>query len=149
MCLTVTQAKNLAICFLEFTIRIKRYFFNTVGGLCIVLGIAGIVLPLLPTTPFILLASACFLRGSPAFRDWLHNHNTFGPILYNWNKNKAIDPKVKLRGSIFIVLSFTVSIFVAPIMWVKIVLLIMAIVLLSCFMRLPVIESVADREENH
>ncbi|MBJ4371285.1 DUF454 family protein, partial [Salmonella enterica subsp. enterica serovar Kentucky] len=42
----------------------KRYFFNIVGGLCIALGIAGIALPLLPTPPFILLASACFMRGS-------------------------------------------------------------------------------------
>ncbi|WP_321283967.1 YbaN family protein [uncultured Vibrio sp.] len=134
---------------MEFTIRIKRYFFNIVGGLCILLGIAGIVLPLLPTTPFILLASACFMRGSPAFHHWLHNHHTFGPILYNWNQNKAVEPKVKQRGAIFIVISFTISIFVAPMVWVKIVLLVMAIVLLSWFMRLPVIELVADREENH
>jgi hypothetical protein len=96
-----------------------------------------------------LLASACFLRGSPTFHHWLHNHNTFGPILHNWNKNKAVDSKVKLRGSIFIALSFTVSIIIVPVMWVKIVLLLMAIVLLSWFMRLPVIELVADREENH
>ncbi|WP_319535166.1 YbaN family protein [uncultured Vibrio sp.] len=127
----------------------KRYFFNTVGGLCILLGIAGIALPLLPTTPFILLASACFVRGSPTFNHWLHNHHTFGPILYNWNQNKAVEPKVKQRGAIFIVISFTISIFVAPVVWVKIVLLVMAIVLLSWFMRLPVIELVADREENH
>ncbi|CAE6908300.1 Inner membrane protein YbaN [Vibrio sp. B1FLJ16] len=134
---------------MEFTIRFKRYFFNIVGGLCIVLGIAGIVLPLLPTTPFILLASACFMRGSPKFHQWLHNHRTFGPILYNWNKNKAVDAKVKQRGTVFIALSFTFSILVAPVIWVKIVLLVMAIVLLSWFMRLPVIELVADSEENH
>ncbi|MCF7481093.1 YbaN family protein [Vibrio sp. J1-1] len=127
----------------------KRYFFNTVGGLCILLGIAGIALPLLPTTPFILLASACFMRGSPAFHHWLHHHKTFGPILYNWNQNKAVESKVKQRGAIFIVLSFTISIVVVPVVWVKIVLLVMAIVLLSWFMRLPVIELVADREENH
>ncbi|CAE6911389.1 YbaN family protein [Vibrio sp. B1FLJ16] len=134
---------------MEFTIRFKRYFFNIVGGLCILLGIAGIVLPLLPTTPFILLASACFMRGSPKFHHWLHNHRTFGPILYNWNKNKAVDAKVKRRGTVFIALSFTFSILVAPVIWVKIVLLAMAIVLLSWFMRLPVIELVADSEENH
>ncbi|MEI8597510.1 YbaN family protein [Vibrio sp. M60_M31a] len=134
---------------MEFTIRIKRYLFNIVGGLCILLGIAGIVLPLLPTTPFILLASACFMRGSPAFHHWLHNHNTFGPILYNWHQNKAVESKVKQRGAIFIVISFTISIVVVPVVWVKIALLGMAIVLLSWFMRLPVIEPVADREENH
>ncbi|WP_143685253.1 YbaN family protein [Vibrio campbellii] len=134
---------------MESTIRIKRYFFNIAGGLCMMLGIAGIVLPLLPTTPFILLASACFMRGSPAFHRWLHDHNTFGPMLENWYKNRAVTRKVKQRGAFFIVLSFTVSIIVAPITWVKIALLVMLIVLLSWFMRLPVTELVADREENH
>lgn len=114
-----------------------------------ILGIAGIVLPLLPTTPFILLASACFMRGSPAFHRWLHEHKTFGPMLENWHKHRAVTRKVKLRGAVFIVLSFTVSILVAPIVWVKIALLVMLIVLLSWFMRLPVTELVADREENH
>ncbi|WP_157621218.1 YbaN family protein [Vibrio sp. HENC-03] len=134
---------------MESTIRIKRYFFNIVGGLCMILGIAGIVLPLLPTTPFILLASACFMRGSPAFHRWLHEHKTFGPMLDNWHKHRAVTRKVKQRGAIFIVLSFTVSILVAPLIWVKIALLVMLIVLLSWFMRLPVTELVADREENH
>ncbi|EDM56718.1 conserved hypothetical protein [Vibrio parahaemolyticus AQ3810] len=60
-----------------------------------------------------------------------------------------MSPKVKQRGAVFITLSFTVSIIVAPIIWVKIALLVMLIVLLSWFMRLPVIELVADREENH
>ncbi|UTZ23128.1 YbaN family protein [Vibrio campbellii] len=134
---------------MESTILIKRYFFNIAGGLCMMLGIAGIVLPLLPTTPFILLASACFMRGSPAFHRWLHDHNTFGPMLENWHKNRAVTCKVKQRGAFFIVLSFTVSIIVAPITWVKIALLVMLIVLLSWFIRLPVTELVADREENH
>ncbi len=89
------------------------------------------------------------MRGSPKIHHWLNNHKTFGPILYNWNKNKAVDAKVKQRGAIFIVLSFTISILVAPIIWVKILLLAMAIVLLSWFMRLPVIESVDEWEENH
>ncbi len=113
------------------------------------LGIAGIALPLLPTTPFILLASACFMRGSPAFYQWLHNHKTFGPILDNWHKHRAVTSKVKKRGATFIALSFMVSIVVVPLVWVKIGLLVMLIVLLSWFMRLPVIELVADREENH
>ena len=114
-----------------------------------ILGIVGIVLPLLPTTPFILLASACFMRGNPAFHYWLHQQKTFGPILDNWHKNRAVTRQVKQRGALFIALSFTASIIIAPIIWVKIVLLVMLIVLLGCFMRLPVTELVADREENH
>ena len=113
------------------------------------LGIVGIALPLLPTTPFVLLASVCFMRGSPAFHYWLHNHKTFGPILENWHKHRAVTPKVKKRGAIFITLSFMASILVVSFIWVKISLLVMLIVLLNWFMRLPVTELVADREENH
>ncbi|MGR5133467.1 YbaN family protein [Vibrio alfacsensis] len=134
---------------MESTIRIKRYLFNIAGGLSVLLGIAGIALPLLPTTPFILLASACFLRGSPAFHYWLQKHQTFGPLLENWHKNRAVTRKVKVRGMIFIALSFAVSIFVVSYIWLKFVLLVMLIVLLGWFMRLPVIELVADGEENH
>lgn len=134
---------------MESIIRIKRYLFNIAGGLSVLLGIAGIVLPLLPTTPFILLASACFLRGSPAFHRWLHKHQIFGPLLENWHKNRAVTRKVKGRGMIFILLSFSISIFVVSYIWLKFVLLVMLIVLLAWFMRLPVTELVADGEENH
>ncbi len=89
------------------------------------------------------------MRGSPRFEYWLHNHRTFGPILYNWNKNKSVDAKLKQRGAIVIAFSFTISILVVPVIWVKIILLVMAIVLLSWFIRLPVTELVAEREENH
>ncbi|MGR5067097.1 YbaN family protein [Vibrio alfacsensis] len=134
---------------MEFTIRIKRYLLNIVGGLSVLLGIAGVALPLLPTTPFMLLASACFLRSSPLFHQWLHKHKTFGPLLTNWDKNRAVTREVKTRGVIFIVLSFVISIVVVPYIWLKFVLLVMLIVLLGWFIRLPVIELVADREENH
>ena len=133
----------------EFTIRIHRYFFNFAGGLFLILGILGIALPLLPTTPFILLSSACFMRGSPKVHQWLHQHKTFGPILQNWAQHRAVTSKVKQRGAIFIVLSFAVSIYVAPLMWVKIMLSGMLIVVLIGFMRIPVIELVDDSKENH
>ncbi|GEM74395.1 inner membrane protein [Vibrio sagamiensis NBRC 104589] len=114
-----------------------------------ILGILGIVLPLLPTTPFILLSSACFMRGSPKLHQWLHQHRIFGPILENWTQHRAVTSKVKQRGAIFIILSFTVSIYVAPLMWVKIMLSGMLIVVLIGFIRIPVIEPVDDSKENH
>ena len=63
--------------------------------------------------------------------------------------NRFVVENLKQRGAIFIALSFMVSIVVVPLVWVKIGLLVMLIVLLGWFMRLPVIELVADREENH
>ncbi|WP_237767926.1 YbaN family protein [Vibrio bivalvicida] len=117
--------------------------------LSLILGIIGIFLPLLPTTPFILLASACFMRSSPRFHRWLHQHKTFGPILTNWHQNRAVTTKVKKRGVIWILLSFAFSIWVVPHFWLKIGLVVMLVILLSWFIRLPVIEYLADSEENH
>lgn len=89
------------------------------------------------------------MRSSPKFHRWLHEHKTFGPILTNWHHNRAVTAKVKKRGALCIVLSFTFSIWVVPHFWLKIALVVMLVVLLTWFIRLPVTEYLADREENH
>ncbi|KMV30663.1 YbaN family protein [Photobacterium swingsii] len=128
---------------------IKRFILLTVGWCCVALGVLGIFLPLLPTTPFLLLASACFMRGSPRLNTWLTNHPTFGPILYNWHQHGAITRKIKRRANIMIVVSFAFSIAVVPLAWHKIMLIVIGVTLLVWFNRLPVVESVAPRRENY
>lgn len=59
------------------------------------LGVAGVALPLLPTTPFVLLAAWCASRGSPAFEAWLHEHQTFGPVIRNWRDKRAVPARAK------------------------------------------------------
>ncbi|MEJ2762698.1 YbaN family protein [Photobacterium sp. MCCC 1A19761] len=111
-----------------------------IGWLCVGLGVVGIFLPLLPTTPFLLLASACFMRGSPRLSRWLHQHPHFGPILHNWHQHRAVSRTVKRRANLMMVLSFLLSIYWVPLLWHKIMLISMATVLLIWFNRLPVIE---------
>ncbi|MBL4293717.1 YbaN family protein [Vibrio fluvialis] len=134
---------------MRFTINIRHLLLNIVGGLSVGLGILGIVLPLLPTTPFLLLASACFMRSSPRFHRWLNQHRLFGPILTNWQQNKAVSKRVKQRGCIFILLSFAFSITVVPHLWLKALLFVGLVVLITCFLRLPTHELVANQQENH
>lgn len=72
-----------------------RWLFLSIGALSLLLGIIGIFLPVLPTTPFILLTAACWSRSSPRFHAWLHQHRTFGPMVRDWENHRAVPLKAK------------------------------------------------------
>lgn len=75
--------------------QLVRAAWVVLGGLSLLLGILGIFLPVLPTTPFVLLAAACFARGSKRFHGWLLAHPRFGPLVYDWQEHHAIPLKAK------------------------------------------------------
>lgn len=73
----------------------QRAVWTAAGLLAVVLGIAGIFLPLLPTTPFVLLAAFCFSRGSRRFEAWLLAHPRFGPMVADWRARRAVPRRAK------------------------------------------------------
>lgn len=75
-----------------------RSFFGCAGAVALTLGIIGIFLPLLPTTPFILLSAACFARASPRVEQWLVSHKRFGPTILAWRERGAIPVRAKLAA---------------------------------------------------
>jgi uncharacterized membrane protein YbaN (DUF454 family) len=75
-----------------------RPLWLLLGLTSLALGIAGVVLPLLPTTPFVLLSAYCFARSSPRLHDWLISHRIFGPLILNWERHKAISPRAKVMA---------------------------------------------------
>ncbi len=75
---------------------VVRALLLAAGFASVGLGVAGIFLPVLPTTPFMLLAAACFARSSPRFHRWLLAHRTFGPIVGEWERHRAIPWRAKL-----------------------------------------------------
>ncbi len=77
------------------TTRLVRMLWRTLGLAALGCGAAGIVLPLVPTTPFVLLAMWCFERGSPAWRAWLTAHPRFGPLIERWRSHGVIDRTTK------------------------------------------------------
>ena len=87
--------------------------FRVLGFLFLGLGILGVALPLLPTTPFILLAGACFARSSEKWHRWLLSNETFGPMIINWEQNRCISCKVKLIGVVSMLLVGGFSVFYA------------------------------------
>jgi len=75
---------------------VKRPAFFAAGSILVAVGFVGAFLPLLPTTPFLILAAACFARSSPRLESWLLNHPRFGPVLRCWREQGAIPRKAKL-----------------------------------------------------
>ena len=77
--------------------RLKKAFFTIIGTIFLGLGTVGIVLPILPTTPFLLLSAACYLQGSERMHRWLLNNKLFGSYIKNYREGKGIST----RGKIF------------------------------------------------
>lgn len=85
-----------------------RLLFLTLGWLFVALGVIGAFLPVLPTTPFLLLAVACFARSSPRLEAWLMNHPKFGPPLRNWREKGAISRQAKIMAISLMAVSYAI-----------------------------------------
>jgi uncharacterized protein len=106
---------------------IKKVIFTLFGHLCVALGVAGIFLPVLPTTPFLLLAAFFYIRGSRRFYKWLVTHAHLGPFISNYRKKKGIPLRSKIIAITMLWLTIgSTVIFFVPIIWVKIALLLIA-----------------------
>lgn len=77
------------------TTRIKKWLLTAAGVLALALAALGVVLPGLPTTPFVLLAAACFARASPRLHTWLINHKHLGPVVSDWEKHRSLSLRIK------------------------------------------------------
>jgi uncharacterized membrane protein YbaN (DUF454 family) len=73
---------------------VKALYF-VIGWLCVVLAFLGVLLPILPATPFLLVASYCFLRSSPYFARRLREAPVFGALIQDWEQHRALSPRVK------------------------------------------------------
>jgi uncharacterized membrane protein YbaN (DUF454 family) len=88
--------------------RAFRWGYFMLGWLFFGIGALGVVLPVLPTTPFMLVALWGFARSSPRFHDWLYNHPLFGPPLVAFAENRVISARVKLVAFSTMAASFAV-----------------------------------------
>jgi uncharacterized membrane protein YbaN (DUF454 family) len=122
----------------EHRSRWIRALFLIAGTVALGLGILGVFLPVLPTTPFVLLAAACYARGSRRFHQRLLANRTFGPIIVEWERHRSIPYRTKLAAVVLMSLTMATSIvfFVRPV-WLKAVLAIMGIALALWLYRLP------------
>lgn len=124
----------------------QRTILIIIGWLAVVLGTLGVVLPLLPTTPFILLAAWCFARSSPRFHHWLLYRSWFGGYLRYWQKHRAMPPGAKPRAIAVILITFSISLWLVKMMWVRILLLAILTCLLIFMWRIPVVD---EKQQKH
>ncbi|EPY7157838.1 DUF454 family protein [Klebsiella quasipneumoniae] len=112
-----------------------------IGWLAVALGTLGVFLPLLPTTPFILLAAWCFARSSPRFHQWLLYRSWFGGYLRHWQQYRAMPRGTKPRAIAMIVATFAISLWLVKLTWVRIMLLVILACLLIFMWRIPVVDA--------
>ncbi|HEX4857476.1 MAG TPA: YbaN family protein [Usitatibacteraceae bacterium] len=92
----------------------RRVLWILAGALALLTGIIGIVVPLLPTTPFVLLAAFCFARGSERCEAWLLNHPRFGPMVRDWRERRAVPLRAKQLASVMMVAGCVWSAWMLP-----------------------------------
>ena len=115
-----------------------RGLYMTLGFIALGLALLGVFLPILPTTPFVLLAAGLFARGSETLHHYLLRHRIFGPIIQDWNEHRSMPPGIKPWAFGLLALSFIVSISVIAIIWLKLVLLALGVTLALFLWRVPV-----------
>lgn len=107
--------------------EMKRILLIISGFISLGLGITGIFLPLLPTTPFLLLSAGCFFRSSDTLYNWLINHRIFGRYIRCYREYKAVSKNTKIFTILLLWFTISLSILAVSAIWVRITLIAIAI----------------------
>jgi len=105
----------------------QRGLYLIIGFLALGLGILGMALPVLPTTPFLLLAGAMFMRSSDRMTTWLFNHKLFGPPVRDYIEHKSVDKRSKILAMALLWPTILVSVVLVDPIWLKVLLVFIAI----------------------
>lgn len=115
-----------------------RLAFGALGTLFLLLGIVGIFMPIMPTTPFLLLATACYARSSHRFYNWLMNHPALGPLIVEWRTYRSIPWRIKLVAVTTMTLTFGSSIiFFIKDGWLQLALAFFGVMMVIWLYRIP------------
>jgi hypothetical protein len=133
-----TEALTLRSQVHESRSRLVKGLLVVVGFVSVGLGILGVVLPILPTTPFLLLAAACFAHSSERFYVWLLTNRVFGSYIRDWRENRGLTIPVKLWVIFVLAVTMGISVvFFVPVPAVKVVLILIGLGISAYIWRLP------------
>lgn len=135
--MSISPAKSSSRMPAPFQQRGLSLLYVLLGWICLLLGAIGVFLPLIPTTPFVLLAAFCFSRGSQSMHNWLLENKTFGPAIKEWETSRIIRPRAKWLSTIMMSLAIAYAVVfkqigLIPKAVMLVVLLIILIFIWSC-----------------
>jgi len=117
--------------------KVVRALLFTLGSISLALGVLGIFLPLLPTTPFLLLSAACYVRSSDKFYSWLIAHPILSKYILAYLNGEGIPRKAKYYTLLTMWLTMSVSALIVPLWQVQVLLLCIALMVSTYIWRLP------------
>jgi len=108
--------------------KLRKGLFVVAGSIFLALGCVGIVLPILPTTPFLLLSAACYYKGSERMHRWMLNNRWFGNYIKNYKEGKGLSLKAKVLtlALLWIVISYS-ALFVVNVLIIQVILFAIAV----------------------
>ncbi|HEX6185965.1 MAG TPA: YbaN family protein [Pyrinomonadaceae bacterium] len=105
----------------------KKAVLVVAGSLCLALAVLGVFLPLLPTTPFLLLASACYVRSSERLHGWLMENRLLGGYIRNFKERRGIPLRARVTTVLLLWLPLAYSIYRLDLLWLELLLLFMGV----------------------
>lgn len=133
---------------------VKRTIYLILGFFFLLLALIGILIPVLPTTPLLLLSGAMFLRSSKKLYHWLTTHPVYGRYVDAYLRYKAVNPRSKITAMVLLWLSLGVSFYLVGYWWVRVLLVLVGIGVSYHVLRLPTLtpemlaELEAERQTN-
>ena len=113
--------------------KVKKYFYITLGFITLGLGLIGVILPILPTTPFLLVTSFCFAKGSERFHSWFTNTNIYKKHLESFVKERAMTLKQKVELLSFVNFMLAFPLILVDVLPMRITIIVLIIIKLYYF----------------
>lgn len=120
-----------------------KVLYNILGSIFVAIGILGVFLPLLPATPFLLLASACYVRGSDRLHDWLMQNRFLGTYIRNFKERRGMPVRAKVVTLVLLWASLAFSAYRVDILGVRIVIALVAIGVTTLILRIKTLDESA------
>ncbi|OVE82119.1 hypothetical protein BVY03_01890 [bacterium K02(2017)] len=121
----------------------KKFLYKIAGLAFVGLAVIGVIVPGLPTTPFLLVAAGCFAKSSPKLHQWLLNNKVFAPIIKNWQETRSIPKRAKWISILAIIIVGGISTYFLQHFYLKIIIPLLLIAPIIFLIRLKTTEDIS------